>query len=89
VIAEPEIVAHDGVADNAAVDPQVTVGTRDLRHQRRGQAQRWRGDHNDRIETRRGASRQFAEPRNTRKVISRSDGIGIAHCRRDDRVELL
>jgi hypothetical protein len=42
--AKPEIVDRDGVADNATVDPELAVGIGDVRHQRRGQAQRRRGD---------------------------------------------
>jgi hypothetical protein len=86
--AEPEIVGRDRVADNAAVDPQVAVGIRDVRHQRRGQAQRRRGDHVGGVETRRHAPRQRAKPRKTREVICRTDALSIAHRRRDDRIEL-
>ena len=86
--AEPEIIDRDGIADNAAIDPEMAVGVGDVRHQRRGQAQRRRGDHVDGVETRRRAPRQRAQPRNTREVISRTQALGVAHRRRDDRIEL-
>jgi hypothetical protein len=37
--AEAEVVDPSGVSDDAAIDPKVAVGVRDVRHQRRRQAQ--------------------------------------------------
>jgi hypothetical protein len=66
----------------------VAVGVRDFGHQRWGQAERGRGDHVDGVETRRRATRQCAKLRNAGQIISRTQSLGVAHRRRNDRIEL-
>ena len=67
----------------------MAVGIGYVRHQRRGQAERRRRNDIDTVEPRRCRPCEIAEPRNTRQVLARAQAFGVAHSRRDHRVELI
>jgi hypothetical protein len=85
--AEAEIVDPSRIADDAAIDPEVAVGVRDVRHQRQRQAQRGRRNDVDGVEPRRYRLRENVEPGNTGQVLPRASAFRVAHSRCDQWVE--
>ena len=63
--AEPEIVDPSRIADDASVNPEVAFGVRDVRDQRRRQAQRGRRNDVDGVDAWRCRLCETVEPGNT------------------------